>query len=577
MRNSKEIYENILLNDCFNRLKILRNSWTYEKNDKFGLATIIDIFGDDYLSYDSIMRKTEKLIFDMIPNLCKLLLNEYGIQTEWYRMLEKEARVFSINGEENWTEYVEHPQKNIVYAFKYENSNNEKILYIFKKFGLDNRVPNSLIRALLKNEEIDKYYYISLVDSEAYSEIINHDTESDEITKGTGRYSLKQFFELFFDESEYNLFKMYSNILARNIKDYYGFQIVRTLTPNSLYNYKKVIRESIINYDFSKGDSINQLTSTQRDLINDYFFSQNNYEILLGSSVFAQSFMTSEWLFFSLRDAGNIDLTSIAMGYFKAVEQFLFSFISLHTIEKDCVCRKIYAGTRPLEILSDSLLNDNKKVNNINLKSLTRFFGENRKQKYNSRNTDLLVEGISDETYYFIIETLSTFVGLRNGYFHKHNLNDWEVVVKAREHALLIFYLILGGYRVSEKDKKALGMIETVNNGYYELCEYIHNRMYDFNMFEIPIFYFKEDCNIYDFYFSHQDSFVKYGSQGEPIYSGVYFRVSNDSGNVVKFTNDSIPTEIWEGKLIIGQKKFDLNPSGPLTKIFFDGKFIKGE
>ena len=58
------------------------------------------------------------------------------------------------------------------------------------------------------------------------------------------------------------------------------------------------------------------------------------------------------------------------MGYFKSIEQFLFSYISLHTIEKDSVNRKIFAGAKPLDTLSDKLLNDSSKVKNINLKSI---------------------------------------------------------------------------------------------------------------------------------------------------------------------------------------------------------------
>lgn len=61
------------------------------------------------------------------------------------------------------------------------------------------------------------------------------------------------------------------------------------------------------------------------------------------------------------------------MGYFKSIEQFLFSYISLHTIEKDSVNRKIFAGAKPLDTLSDKLLNDSSKVKNINLKSITSF------------------------------------------------------------------------------------------------------------------------------------------------------------------------------------------------------------
>ena len=31
MRDTKKIYENAMLEVCFNKLKSLRNSWTYEK------------------------------------------------------------------------------------------------------------------------------------------------------------------------------------------------------------------------------------------------------------------------------------------------------------------------------------------------------------------------------------------------------------------------------------------------------------------------------------------------------------------------------------------------------------------
>lgn len=576
MRDTKKIYENAMLEVCFNKLKSFRNSWTYEKNDKFGLATIIDICGDDYLSYDSIMKHTENIIFDMIPNICRSLMDEYGIHTKWYQFREKEARVYSIDEVNNWPEYVEHINCNYSYAFSYKNLDNENVLYIFKKFGLNNRFPKSLIKTMIENEAIDKHYYVSFVESDAYSEIINYNQDSNDITKGTGLYSLKQFFDMFFDSSEYNLFKTYSNILADKVKDYYGFQIVRTLTPNSFHYYNKVVRDSLLNFDIDNVGFKNRLSKTQRDIIKSNFITRTNYEVLIGTSVFAQSFMTAEWLFYSLQNAENIDLTSIAMGYFKSIEQFLFSYISLHTLEKDSVKRKIFAGAKPLDTLSDKLLNDSSKVKNINLKSITSFFGDFNSQKFYPRNMDLLADGIDDETYYYIVESLSTFVGLRNGYFHKHNLNDWTTIEETRNHALLIFYLVLGGYRISEQDKLDLGLIKTVESGYLNLCEYIHNRKND-NMLEIPIFYFGRDRNEFDFYFSNEDPLITYDSNLEPIYSGVYFRRPGNSKSLFKLTDSNIPEEIWEGKLIIGRQGPSFKPSGPLVKIFEDGKFFKIE
>lgn len=96
-------------------------------------------------------------------------------------------------------------------------------------------------------------------------------------------------------------------------------------------------------------------------------------------------------------------------------------------------------------------------------------------------------------------------------------------------------------------------------------------------MLEIPIFYFGSDRNEFDFYFSNEDPLITYDSNQEPIYSGVYFRRPGNSKSLFKLTNSNIPEEIWEGKLIIGRQGPSFKPSGPLVKIFEDGKFFKIE
>ena len=263
--------------------------------------------------------------------------------------------------------------------------------------------------------------------------------------------------------------------------------------------------------------------------------------------------------------ACNVDLTSIAMGYFKAIEQFLYYFIALHTLEKDSVERKIYTGRR-LEYLTDNLLSDETKVKNINLKALTRFFGDFDNGRYYVRNKDLLASGISDETYHFILETLSDLPRLRNGYFHKHNLCNWNEVENSRNCTLLIFYLLLGGYTFSESNLKELGVVQTETDGFYQLCEYINNKFDKFPDFNIPIYYFKEECDKYDFYFAEKDDYIEYSTTGVPKYSGVYFRRADIAK--YKFTKSSIPYEIWEGTLSICKEEFNIIPSGPQKMIY---------
>ena len=570
MKNTSLIYEEVLLKNCFNKLKSIRDGWGYEANDKFGLSTIIDIYSDDYFNVESIMKCTESAIFEAIPEIIMYLFEEYKVNINWIQIFEKDAKLYSIGDDEEIFDYVDQGNENVCYAFSYENEQNEKILYIFKKFGIQNRFPKSIIKKIMQENHLTKCFHISFIEDEAYKEIINHNSNSDDATKGTGLYSLKQIFNMFFDCDEYDIFKSYTEKLAEKVKDYYGFQIVRTLTQNNLYSYRKVIEDTILKIDVSKLDVKNRISSDQKEILDRHFY--NNYKLLIGNSVFAQSFMTAEWLYWSLQNVCNVDLTSIAMGYFKAIEQFLYYFISLHTLEKDSVERRIYTGSGR-ERLTDNLLSDERKVKNINLNALTRFFGDFKKGRCYVKNKDLLASGISDETSHFILETLSDIPRLRNGYFHKHNLCNWNEVENSRNCTLLVFYLLLGGYNFSESNLKELSVVQTETDGFYQLCEYINNKFNKFPDFNIPIYYFKEECGKYDFYFAEKDDYIEYSTTGVPKYSGVYFRRADKVK--YKFTKSNIPYEIWEGTFSMCKDgKLNIIPSGPKKMIYKNGDFL---
>ena len=570
MKNTSLIYEEVLLKKCFNKLKSNRDSWRYEANEKFGQSTIIDIYSNDYFNFESIMKYTESAIFEVIPEIIMYLFEEYKVNINWIQIFEKDAKLYSIGDDEEIFDYVDQGNENVCYAFSYENEQNEKILYIFKKFGIQNRFPKSIIKKIMQENHLTKCFHISFTEDGAFKEIINHNSNSDDATKGTGLYSLKQIFQMFFDYDEYDIFKSYIEKLAEKVKDYYGFQIVRTLTQNNLYSYKKVIEATILKIDVSKLDVKNRISSDQKEILDRHFY--NNYRLLIGTSVFSQSFITAEWLYWSLQSACNVDLTSIAMGYFKAIEQFLYYFIALHTLEKDSVERKIYTGSG-YECLTDNIISDEKKVKNINLKALTSFFGDFKKGRYYVRNKDLLASGINDETYHFILETLSDLPRLRNGYFHKHNLCNWNEIENSRNCTLLIFYLFLGGYSFSESNLKELGVVQTETDGFYQLCEYINNTLYKFPDVNIPIYYFKEECDKFDFYFSEKDDYIEYSTTGVPKYSGAYFRFADKAK--YKFTKSSIPNEIWEGTLSLCKDgEFNIIPSGPKKIIYKNGDFL---
>lgn len=584
MDNSK-IYKEILLNGCFNKMKSIRNAWSDNKKESvYGLPSIIDIGGSDYRSYAFIMKQCESLIYEMIPYLVIELMRAYNITAQFYKIIQNDAHIYSVSENENWPDYVEQSNRKQVFAFSCKGDQKEG-LYIFKEFGIGNRIPETLLETIKKKNGLKLHCYVSIVENDAYAEIINHNDDENDPTRGTGIYSLKQFFDFFFDPKEYAVFKKFADIFTEKVRDYFGFEIVRTLKPNTLHNFRSEVRDDIASFDVKELDSDSRISDSQRSLIEEQFFKEKNYEILTGSSDFAQSYMTAEWLYKSLSGAGKIDLTAIAMGYFKAIEQLLFHYLELHTIEKDGVTRTVYVGRgkpyadpRGNADLTDALISDEEKTKDINLGSLTGVFGyyDERRGQYYWRNRDLLVCGIDNDTYEFIIDTFTSIVGLRNGFFHKHNLTDWSKVVDARNSARLVFYLLLGAYKINESDKTALGRIHVdEHDDYYKLCDYMNNKAYGISGLDIPIFYLNGQTDPYGFWMGYRDDFIEYDNYGEPVYSGVYFRELNDKQHIRKATRENLPTEIWEGTMSISRSvPIEIKPSGPQKKIYQDGKFV---
>ncbi len=120
---------------------------------------------------------------------------------------------------------------------------------------------------------------------------------------------------------------------------------MKTLRPNALFGYRNTLRETIGAFDFDTAMakfSSHILSKEQRDIIDSQFTGEQHMSALASSLGYAKCLMSAEWLFSSLEDsAGTIDLTSISTGYFKALEQFMYAFIGMHTSEKDNKRREI--------------------------------------------------------------------------------------------------------------------------------------------------------------------------------------------------------------------------------------------
>ena len=578
--DNSSIYEKLLIDNCFNKIKSLRNSWTQSNSNTDKSTMIIDIGGNDYRFYDYIMEQCEVIIIEAILAVIVELIKAYDIETHFYQIIRDDAHIYLDSDNKVWPSYVNQNNKQKVLVFSCNDANHNGTLYIFKKYGINNTLPPSLVKRILVEKKLKSYRYISLVEDEAYMENLGHNNDPSDPSRGTRIYSLKQFFDSFFNESEYASFKKYTDKLSDLAKDYLGFEIVRTLRPNTIHNFRKAIRDNLYKTDFSEIDKTGIITNDQRKIIENNLFAEHNIELLTGNSLFAQSFMTAEWLFLSLSSAGNIDMTPIVMGYYKSIEQFLFSYISLHTKEKDNVKREIFAGKANGYVeLTDSLITDKEKTKEITMSSLTGFFGYHKDttKPYITKNTDLLSIGINTNTYYFVIDVLTKVPETRNELFHKHNLTEWSEVIDARKCALQVFSLVLGSYRIDMTDQTFLGMLNsTSHDDFNNLCEYVENRLYTYDsVAKRPIFYFNEHADPINCWIAREDTSIEYNEYGEPKYSGLYFIRPGDKEHVIRITHQNTPSEIWEGVWDFSGKVPNLfGQSGPIKKLYENGKFL---
>ena len=64
---------------------------------------------------------------------------------------------------------------------------------------------------------------------------------------------------------------------------------------------------------------------------------------MVGSEEFAESFRTSEWLYYSLKDLKHFDYTAVISGYLKSVEQLLYKIVMLN-VDNNCKITMSGAG-----------------------------------------------------------------------------------------------------------------------------------------------------------------------------------------------------------------------------------------
>lgn len=145
----------------------------------------------------------------------------------------------------------------------------------------------------------------------------------------------KGFFDALFSDEFYELFLAETREAVNQARNIIALEATPQLMPNNILAFKDSVIEElsenkIVNrgYVFSKKRYIGLPSSLTEDdiaIINEAFFKNGYRYSLIGNSDFAQSFITSEYLFRTIKSGLSIDYTSVIVGYIKSVEQLLYT------------------------------------------------------------------------------------------------------------------------------------------------------------------------------------------------------------------------------------------------------------
>ena len=358
--------------------------------------------------------------------------------------------------------------------------------------------------------------------------------------QGFNAYSLPWLFDTYFNRSEYEAFTDALKKFYQSVDEYLGYSVVRSLSPSTLINFKKITERSILEFNY---DQVLQKTITnhmgkkcwikaiENNKIKHQYLINSSYRILLGNSDYAESLITAEWLFDSMSKAHAIDLTIIGMGYFKAIEQLLFALIQLHDPDYS----------------ADSTLGD-----------YATFF---------KRNRDLILRDDLDWTSKrFVYESIYEYAELRNGYFHKHNIHDPAKIREIRSATYILLFLVLGAHKLTQADHSSLGLPVNNSDDFTKLCDYTA-------FHESSIFCAAPDGFPEQWFRIVPKSTIPSHIQSAESEKYIYFNVLG-SQVCSRFSKKNAPTKIWIGKIAITHNQsLKLDYQKELL-IFKNGQFL---
>lgn len=318
---------------------------------------------------------------------------------------------------------------------------------------------------------------------------------------------ISEFFQKYFGVDEYNVFTEHLNRYLQETREITGYKSIKFLSSMNLATQKIFEEKYIAEWPYNEYQY--QIIDANNEKMQDYLylstfkFSENiqremervylsnkTYRTMVGINEYAESFITSEWLFHSLKEKQNFDYTSVISGYLKSIEQLLCKIVMLNV---DNSCKILMTGVGKLRgeahdnnvtiyanrngIWSEICATSKKEYVSKRYSYIDLITGQ---EKYMDSSIGTFEYFLRNNPHIFINESLAKTVAdmvscfrteCRNGFFHTHNLKNWSIVEKTRDNAIYLYFVLLGACAIPQTKNKELGI--TVEDFFDELCKKI--------------------------------------------------------------------------------------------------------
>lgn len=444
--------------------------------------------------------------------------------------------------------------KRIGYRFE-DFDDCEDVDHLLKEYNLDNICILVTQKGKENSDEIKKNYWYR-----------DHGKNISYIT-------IQSFFEKYFSKNEYKEFENNINEYVSETRNIFGFKTINLMSGMNL-GTRKLFEEKILlswQYENSKYQIIDSENIKEKHkkliYISNYDFKDSwkqirkcyidnkIYKALLGNESFAESFITSEWLYHSIGGEGNFDYTTIISGYLKSIEQLLKKLVMLN-INNNCIIafnkNKFKQAYKRKIVIYDMPNVDN--YDGINKKTAGEDYIKCPYIDFTEELKEYMDSSLGTFEYFLrynskiffdpslskvICDMINCFrIECRNNHFHTDNLHNWETVKSIRENSILLYALLLGSIKVTIDKKSVLGIIEEDN--FDKICKEIRNLSHYRKDF---VFVYEEGLKqrlTYDYTNNTQE----FSNNGQEHYENlVFYEVDDRFAKILEKLNTSIKKE----------------------------------